>query len=737
MMLKKHAQSTHQQTIFRWFSKIFIAVSLVFCFTLIPLFAQSKNNFSNLQIEKRKQMLNSGASRISSTVTGMLNTSKALRNDSRFNHLRYLDVNYDDFTITTQQQLQSQLEHLTQPYDFVSHTALQLNEEVIITDDTIFFKNQLGYYPNFFQVNDLSFDEWTNLLSATGTGFTPVCHIKTFSSEYDALVFVTPWTNSTYLYTCIDIATIKQLIIEEANLNNCYFSISTTDDTLLYSDIPDDVAKHQTFSEVCSAGRIKISVHIPNSVFFQNMKPFYVFIALYIIVCIMLFVSIVFVSTKHAAKPVINIIDILENSRYIKPANTTSSQRRAFDGFDFISNSILSADQNLETYQNTLITQQRVLQARFIEKAIGGQLVSKNDIQDFHSYFPNFPQSYRMLLVRLWTYTTGPSTTLYQDPLLLLQAFLEQELSCVYQQQINDTELLMILNEENFDQSCETLNFIINNINQEEPTYHAYCMASNVYHNLEDIPTAYQQLRAVDGVSFSEYQTQICTVADAFEDTDLKIPITMIDLMTLYTAITSGNLELSLNRLSSYSEELKKTENISFTKPVFEVIKSMLTYIKTDYLQLLLNQQIPSYQSGKELYEQLSDTVQSFCNLINEHNNTDKDTFTQELFNYIDAHYTDSDICLTSLKTHFKCSESTIRKVFKRVTDVPIARYIEQKRMLLANDLLAQNEKSVTEIALECGYSLPHSFYKAYKRVYGHAPTLPNNARGEVNENNI
>ena len=736
-MLKRHEQSTHQQTIFRWFSKIFITVSLIFCFALIPLFAQSKNNFSDLQAEKRKQMLNSGASRISSTVTGMLNTAEALRNDSRFNHLRYLDTNYDDITIATQHQLQSELENLTQPFNFVSHTALQLNEEVIITDSTIFFKNQLSYYPNFFQVNDLTFDEWTNLLSATGTGFTPVCHIKTYSSEYDALVFVTPWTNSTYLYTCINVSTIKQLIIEEANLNDCYFSITSTDDSLLYSDLPNDMEKYQTFSEVCSSGRIKISVHIPDSVFFQNMKPFYGFMTLYVIACIMLLISIVFISTKLAAKPVINIIDILENSRHLKPVNTSSSQRRAFDGFDYISNSILSADQNLETYQATLTTQQKILQARFIEKAIGGQLVSKNDIQDFHSYFPNFPKSYRMLLVRLWTYTNGPSTTLYQEPLLLLQTFLEQELCCVYQQQINDTELLMILDEENFEQSCETLNFIINNINQEEPTYHAYCMASNVYYNLEDIPTAYQQLRAVDGVSFSEYQTQICTVADAFEDTGLKIPISMIDLMTLYTAITSGNLELALNRLSSYSEELKNAENTAFTKPVFEVIKSMLTYIKIDYLQLLLDQQIPSYQSGKELYEQLSQTVQSFCNLINENNNADQDTFTQELFNYIDAHYTDCDICLTSLKTHFKCSESTIRKVFKRVTDVPIARYIEQKRMLLANDLLAQNEKSVTEIALECGYTLPHSFYKAYKRVYGHAPTLSNTSKNVAEENEI
>ncbi len=732
-MLKKHSNSIHQQTVIRWFSKIFISISLAFLLLLLPLFASSKNNFSDLQIEKRKQLLNSGATRISSTVSGMINVSKALRGDSRFTPLKYPNSNYKDISLSTQHQLQAELENLTHPYDFVSHTALHLNEDVTITDSALFFENQLDYYPNFFQVNDLSYEEWMNLLSASSTGFTPVCHIKTYSSEYDALIFVTPWTSTTYLYTCINVNTIKQLIIEEESLDTCYFTITSSDNTVLYSDLPNDLKNYETISEACSTGRINISVHIPNSVLFQNMKSFYVFILLYAIACIMLIVSIGFIGTKQAAKPVMNILNILEHSRHLKPSDSNIPLSTA-KGFDYISDSILNAEQNLEAYQSTFATQQKVLQARFIEKAINGQLVSKNDIQDFHSYFPNFPEKYRMLLIKLWSYTSVPNTMLYQEPLLLLHSFLGQEIPCVYQQQINDTELLMILNEEDYENSYETLNFIINNINQEEPTYHAYCMASNIYSNLEDIPTAYQQLRAVDGISFSEYQSQICTVADTLEDSDVKIPVTMIDLMTLYTAIISGNAELSLSRLSTYSDELEKSENKNFAKPVYEVIKSMLTYIKMEYLQLMFEQKIPSYQADKGLYEQLSKTVESFCSLISEHNNVDKDSFTQELFSYIDAHYTDSDICLTSLRAHFKCSESTIRKVFKKVTDVPIARYIEQKRMILANDLLAKNELSVTEIALKCGYTLPHSFYKAYKRVYGHAPTLSNNTRGMADE---
>ena len=106
IMLRKRSDSIHYQAIFHWFFRIFIIVSLVFCFALIPLFAKMKNNFSDLQVEKRKQLLHSGATQISSTVTGMLNTSSALRSDSRFGQFRYKNVDYDNIPITTQNQLQ-------------------------------------------------------------------------------------------------------------------------------------------------------------------------------------------------------------------------------------------------------------------------------------------------------------------------------------------------------------------------------------------------------------------------------------------------------------------------------------------------------------------------------------------------------------------------------------------------------------------------------------------------------
>ena len=722
-MRKKNARSTYYRDIFQWFFRIFLLISLLFCLALIPLFISMRSTFNKLQIEKRTQMLSNGVSQISSTVTGTLNLSQTLLSDSRFSKLLYKNADYRSIHIATQKQLKDTIKNLMLSYDAVSHTALQLDKDIAITDRDIFFQNQLDYYPDFFQVNGQSYEEWVQLLSDTGTGFTPACHIKTYSSEYDALIFVTPWEKYGYLYACMDISDLKELVIEKSNLDNCFFTVTSSDGTLLYSDLTENASNYQTFSEFCSAGNVKISVHIPNSVFYQGMRPFYLFFAIYIAACLMLLVTINILGTRHAAKPILQIINVLEQSRNIRPTGSNPSCQGALNGFDYVASAIINADQNIEEYQALLHTNQKILQARFLEKAISGQLAGKNDIQDFHACFPNFPESFCLLLIRLWAYTESPTAALYSEPLLLLQSFLETQLSYAHLQQINDTELLLVLSKEDYENSCETLNFMINNVNREEPSYHVCCIASDMYSHPEDLSTAYQQLRSTDGLSFSDYQTHICTVTDF--SVDSKLPVTMTDLTTLYTAVTSGNLELSINRLSSYSGELSLPENRSFAKPIYDVIKTMLVYIRIDHSQLLMEQHIPDYQPGKTLYEQLSPTIETFCKRIGEHNNAEKDTFTQELIHYIDTHYTDCDICLTSLKTHFKCSESTIRKVFKHVTDVPIARYIEQKRMILANELLAQNEKTVTEIALACGYALPHSFYKAYKRVYGHAPTLP------------
>lgn len=729
-MREKHSESFHNQTILKWASRFFLIISVMFALIIVPLFIRIYNNISELEMSKRKQYLHNGTNKISSTVTGLLNISSILQNDNNFGMLRYNNFKNITVPVVTQNIMKKTLQNMILPYETVSHIAVQYDEERVITDKTVYFKNRINYYPAFFQVNDLSWEEWVDYLSGIGIGFSDVCHIKTPSLEYDALIIVIPWSNDAYLYACLDIAGIKEQIIEEGNINDCFFTIESADKRVLYTDFVQKTSKYKTISEVSSSGNIKISVHISDTLFDKNMKSFYVPVIIYICICTLFFVLMNIIGTRKISKPIINIINILEQSKNLK-SNRTEQSDDFTKGFEYISNILIDADKNIGKYQKALSTQHKIVQARFFEKAINGQLISENDIQSFYYSFPDFPDSFILVSIKFWTFSDKYAALLYEEPLLLIQSFLQSELSVIYQQQISSTELLLLFKKDSYDNSRKTLEFLISNINTNEPTYNIRCTASDVYNSVDDLSTAYQQLCSTDGMPLKDYQTQIRIASDVAKN--YKATISVADIMTLSSAVISGNSKLALAKLAACSRELNYEDNALLARPIYDIIKSMLLYIKANHPQSRVKGKIPDYDGGADLYDSLSETIKAYCALINENKGSDNN-FSYELLNYIDEHYTDPDICIAKIKTDFNCSESTLRKAFKQITDMSIAHYIEQKRMLLANELLNKKSSNVSEIAKMCGYDLPHSFYKAYKRFYGHAPTVKNNPNGDFYE---
>lgn len=254
------------------------------------------------------------------------------------------------------------------------------------------------------------------------------------------------------------------------------------------------------------------------------------------------------------------------------------------------------------------------------------------------------------------------------------------------------------------------------------PFYFVRCVSSRLNNHLEDLSSSYRQLQDMIELSFQNEQTQVCTVSDCLNP-GKKAPFTMAGLLTLHTAVSYGNYRIALDQLMTCQKALNVLNNAFPKRHLYEMVRAILLCLRLEHLQKLLSLDIPVYQPDKYLYTQLSDCVTTCCRLIGDEKKAEADSFSRDLLEYIDTNYMDNDLCMTALENRFKCSSSTIRKAFKKVADITVTSYIKQKRMACANELLAQNQKSITQIALECGFSNTNSFYKAYRRVYGHAPT--------------
>lgn len=91
-----------------------------------------------------------------------------------------------------------------------------------------------------------------------------------------------------------------------------------------------------------------------------------------------------------------------------------------------------------------------------------------------------------------------------------------------------------------------------------------------------------------------------------------------------------------------------------------------------------------------------------------------------EVVNYINTHYQEK-ISLEDLAAKFFMSKYHLSHEFNRVVGTSIYRYIIQKRLLIAKQMLYE-DFSPTDVYQKCGFGDYANFYRAFKSEYGISP---------------
>ena len=93
----------------------------------------------------------------------------------------------------------------------------------------------------------------------------------------------------------------------------------------------------------------------------------------------------------------------------------------------------------------------------------------------------------------------------------------------------------------------------------------------------------------------------------------------------------------------------------------------------------------------------------------------------QDIISFIDHMYL-NDLSLQEISNVSFLSKYYITRIFKSVTGYSIHEYIMQKRISQAQKLLIEDDKSIIEIALSCGFSNLSNFYRVFKNIAGITP---------------
>lgn len=124
------------------------------------------------------------------------------------------------------------------------------------------------------------------------------------------------------------------------------------------------------------------------------------------------------------------------------------------------------------------------------------------------------------------------------------------------------------------------------------------------------------------------------------------------------------------------------------------------------------------YQNASELKRDLKDILNQFAGSTSSFAKRD---VISSIKNYIQENYS-NDLNATHIANKFYLNKGYLSTLFKEKTGIRLTTYIEGIRMERAKDFLRNNVWTVTEIAIETGYSDVNYFSKVFKKYTGMSP---------------
>lgn len=89
---------------------------------------------------------------------------------------------------------------------------------------------------------------------------------------------------------------------------------------------------------------------------------------------------------------------------------------------------------------------------------------------------------------------------------------------------------------------------------------------------------------------------------------------------------------------------------------------------------------------------------------------------------FIEAHLTESNLSLDKVSNYFHLNKYYFSHYFKHHMSLPFYRYVSLKRLATAVTMIKQNQVSIEEIAIQCGFPDYSSFYRLFKKEYNLSP---------------
>lgn len=367
------------------------------------------------------------------------------------------------------------------------------------------------------------------------------------------------------------------------------------------------------------------------------------------------------------------------------------------------------------------IEQQRtVLRQKALEKAMMGGAVVR---EEFDMLFPDFPQHYRVVLVQI-PLSEGAQNMVnlaLSERLMLEHLLSDHFVKIAYCLPLSTgTAALVMPDGAEILEQLESL---------REAFMHHYQLPVNIF--LGDsasgknmLGEAYASAKYIQSLAAPYIEKRVWHRGN-FPDQTSMTNIDYTVLQRLYEALFNGRRDKAADCLARLRTALPNPQGSSYSnRRTLEFIHSIFIRVKQERFELLCNIPLPFPDLQLPLAEYLNileENVGLVCETLSQ-SDAQATSFDQAIVTWVDNNFTDPELYLKTVITHFKINEKALQAAMHNISGTSFSEYLENKRLTHAAALLNSTRLNVNEIGQQSGFALYNTFYKSFKRRYGCSP---------------
>jgi AraC-like DNA-binding protein len=484
---------------------------------------------------------------------------------------------------------------------------------------------------------------------------------------------------------------------------------------------------------------LRFEVGDPDSFVVEKMRPVK---NLILIFSLLMAASTIFLSLLFAhksAEPLQRFLGTIDTAKNIRSEYSGSGVRghsgalKSFTQiFSDLAASIITVDARLENSLQTIEQQARHLKAQIFNMALQGETYSAEDLRRFQMVFSKFPEQFQLADIRYrrpGNYSFEETLALQMKLFTLVKNYMDNNhFGDIYIQSKDDNIILLLLPLSNGRDLWYTrLQALRNELNPQVDLTLSFAL-SEVFDRPSDLSRAWQQLQFIHILRGSDYMTGVERIKDIPVD-NIQLPLNITMLEMIYNSLNNANDASACSILrdcAALLSESPESEDDLISNIIHNRLSNMVMQLKLENPAVLFDINIPVYVQGsrQDLFErQFPECFRQICERIRNQSQNSITRFGQEIIDYINKHLYDPELYITMISDHFNISPPTLQKLVKRISGQTFLVYVETQRLTKAYGMLQAGNRTIQEVAAQCGFSKTDSFYKAFKRTYGFPPS--------------